>query len=113
MFEHRSQPLLPPDRFLRRVAACVLMAVGVVAVSLLAGMLGYHAFESLSWLDAFINAAMLLGGMGPVNVPVTDAGKLFAGLYALYCGFVLIAVAGLLLAPVAHRILHHFHLEQK
>ena len=83
----------------------------VTTVSLGIGMAGYAAFEHLSGLDAFVNAAMLLGGMGPVNMPTTPAGKLFAGFYALYCGFVVIVVAGILLAPVAHRILHRFHLE--
>ena len=74
-------------------------------------MAGYHALEHLSWLDAFLNAAMLLGGMGPVTVPVTPGGKLFAGCYALYCGLVVIAVAGIVLAPAAHRVLHRLHVE--
>jgi hypothetical protein len=75
-------------------------------------MLGYNAIEGLSWIDAFLNAAMLLGGMGPVNTPLTFGGKLFAGLYALYCGLVVIVVAGVLLAPVVHRALHKFHFTQ-
>lgn len=74
-------------------------------------MLGYHFLEHLRWIDAFLNASMLLGGMGPVNPPVTDGGKLFAGIYALYCGLVVIMAAGLLLTPIAHRLLHKFHLE--
>jgi hypothetical protein len=74
-------------------------------------MAGYHVLENLSWIDAFLNASMLLGGMGPVNSPVTFGGKLFAGLYALYCGLAVILVAGLILAPVAHRVLHRFHME--
>ena len=85
----------------------------VIAASLAIGMVGYHGLEQLAWLDAFLNAAMLLGGMGPIAVPVTEAGKLFAGAYALYCGLVVIAVAGIVLAPVAHRILHRFHLEER
>ena len=85
----------------------------MTAGSLAIGMVGYHVLEQLSWLDAFLNAAMLLGGMGPVAVPVTEGGKLFAGLYALYCGLVVIAVAGIVLVPVAHRILHRFHLEER
>ena len=80
--------------------------MGLIAVSLLVGMAGYHLLEGLSWIDAFLNAAMLLGGMGPVNAPASYGGKLFAGLYALYCGLVVIVVAGVLLAPVAHRLLH-------
>jgi len=74
-------------------------------------MVGYHVLERLSWLDAFLNAAMLLGGMGPMAAPVSEGGKLFAGLYALYCGLVVLIVAGIIFAPVAHRILHRFHLE--
>jgi hypothetical protein len=85
--------------------------LGLIAVSLIIGMLGYHVFERLSWIDSFLNASMLLGGMGPVEQPQTYAGKLFAGLYALYCGLAVIAVAAILLAPIVHRFLHGFHLE--
>ena len=113
MFEHRSSKLAPPAVFVRRLAASMLVAITVVAVSLAAGMLGYHEFESLNWLDAFANASMILSGMGPLAVLQTSAGKLFAGLYAIYSGFVVIAVAGIMLAPVAHRILHKFHLESE
>lgn len=74
-------------------------------------MLGYHAYEALPWRDAFLNAAMLLGGMGPVELPHTDAGKLFAGLYALYSGLVFLVAVALLLAPALHRMLHLFHWE--
>lgn len=113
MFEHRSQPLLPLNRFLHRLAISVLLVGTIVALSLLAGMVGYHTLEGLAWLDAFINAAMLLGGMGPITAPVTPGGKLFAGLYALYCGLVVIVIGGVLLVPVMHRVLHRFHLEKK
>ena len=75
------------------------------------GMWGYERYENLAWRDAFLNAAMLLGGMGPVDDPKTDGGKLFAGLYALYAGLVFLVVAGLLLAPVVHRVLHLLHWE--
>jgi hypothetical protein len=84
----------------------------LIGVSLLIGMLGYHFFEGLSTLDAFLNASMLLGGMGPVEQPQTDAGKLFAGLYALYCGLAVIVVTGIVFAPVVHRLFHKFHLDQ-
>ncbi len=76
-------------------------------------MAGYVAFERLSWIDAFLNASMLLGGMGPVNAPQTVAGKLFAGLYALYAGLVFIVTAAVLFAPILHRVLHRFHWDQK
>ncbi len=76
-------------------------------------MWGYWYFESLNWLDAFLNAAMLLGGMGPVESPQTPGGKLFAGIYAIYAGMVLLVTAGIFFTPVVHRFLHRFHLEQR
>jgi len=112
MFEHKSEPLLSRRAFLERLARSATVGVSLVLISLAIGMLGYHAFEGLGWIDAFLNAAMLLGGMGPVNTPLTFGGKLFAGLYALYCGLIVIVVAGVLLAPVVHRALHKFHFTQ-
>ncbi len=109
MYESRSQPPIPRASFARRLAAHLGLAAVLLLVSLGAGMVGYASLEHLSWIDAFLNAAMLLGGMGPVNMPQTDAGKLFAGLYALYAGLVFIASAALVLTPIAHRVLHHFH----
>jgi len=85
------------------------MAVGLLAVSLVIGMLGYMFFERLSWIDAFLNSAMLLGGMGPINPPQSTGGKLFAGVYALYAGLVFIVTAALIFAPLLHRLMHHFH----
>ena len=111
MFEHRNDKLLPRAAFLRRFMGFGAVALGLVAFSLLLGMSGYHWFEGLSWLDAFLNAAMLLGGMGPVAEIKTSAGKLFAGCYALYSGLVIITAAGVLAAPLFHRFLHRFHLE--
>jgi hypothetical protein len=110
-FEHRAQPVISPRLFMVRMVRSSLVALAFIAVSLLIGMIGYHQLEELNWMDAFLNASMLLGGMGPVNTPVTDGGKLFAGLYALYCGLAVILVAGIILAPIAHRILHRFHME--
>jgi hypothetical protein len=112
-FEHRAQPVIPPDQFLVRLAHSGIIALALIAVSLFIGMVGYHGLEGLSWIDAFLNASMLLGGMGPVNTPSTFGGKLFAGLYALYCGMAVILVAGVILAPVAHRLLHRFHMESR
>ena len=76
-------------------------------------MVGYHDIERLGWMDSFLNASMLLGGMGPVHTPVSDAGKLFAGLYALYAGLVFIVTAALVFTPIVHRIIHHFHWNEK
>ena len=90
-----------------------LISLGLIAASLLIGMIGYHTLEDLSWVDSFLNAAMLMGGMGPVNILRTDSGKLFAGIYALYCGLVEIIAIGIFAAPIFHRFLHHFHLESE
>jgi hypothetical protein len=110
-YERRHQPLLASHHFYRRLVRHLVVVLGLLIVSLFGGMCGYVYFESLSWTDAFLNAAMLLGGMGPVNNPITEAGKLFAGLYALYAGIVFLIGAGIMAAPLAHRLLHRFHLE--
>jgi hypothetical protein len=112
-FEHKSEPLLPRRAFLGRLATSAAIGLAMVAVSLLIGMAGYRCTENLSWLDSFLNASMLLGGMGPTSPLQTPAGKLFAGLYALYCGLAVIGIAGIVFAPVFHRFLHRFHLEGK
>jgi hypothetical protein len=111
MFENKSQPLIAKRKFFGRLASSVSIALIITFVSLLLGMAGYHHFEKLSWMDSYLNAAMLLGGMGPVEQPQTSAGKFFAGTYAVYCGLVVITVTAILLAPVIHRIIHAFHME--
>jgi len=113
MWEHRTEPLLSRTQFLRRLARSGALGAILIAISLLIGMLGYHAFEQLGWVDAFLNSTMLLGGMGPVDAPKTVAGKIFAGCYALYCGLMVIVIVGIAFAPVVHRFLHRFHLERK
>jgi len=113
MYERQREPLLPRKVFFWRVAKHVAAALLLLVGSLVGGMAGYVHFEGLSWLDGFLNAAMLLGGMGPVASPATPAGKLFAGLYALYAGMVFLVVASLILAPVVHRVLHRFHWNEK
>jgi len=94
------------------VARHAAAAFALVAVSVAIGMAGYEYFEGLAWRDAFLNTAMIAGGMGPVDAPRTNGGKVFAGLYALYSGLVFIATAALLLAPVVHRVMHKFHWKQ-
>ncbi|MGE5248830.1 MAG: hypothetical protein ACM3QS_01345 [Bacteroidota bacterium] len=111
MFEHRHEPLLPRSEFYRRMLLYMGFATAIIAVSLLIGILGYHYFEGLSWIDALVNASMLLGGMGPVNALQSTAGKLFASFYALYSGMVLLVAVGVLISPIFHRMLHRFHLE--
>jgi hypothetical protein len=112
-YERRNQRVLARRHFVRRLAAHFAVASALVGISLLAGMAGYVYFERLSWTDAYLNAAMLLGGMGPVNDPATEAGKLFAGTYALFAGLLFLVVAGLVLGPVVHRVLHRFHWDEK
>ena len=109
MYESKKHPPLVRARFLVRMLNHLATAFGLIAASLLLGMMGYLIFEHLSWTDAFLNASMLLGGMGPVNIPVTIAGKLFAGFYALYSGLVFIVSAAIVFTPVLHRVLHRFH----
>ena len=112
MYEHRSHRPLSQRQFLARLLRHGGIAAAMVAASLAIGMAGYVRFEHLGWLDAFLNSAMLLGGMGPVDLPRTPAGKLFAGIYALYAGLVFLVAAGLLLATVMHRVLHRFHWDE-
>ncbi len=109
MYEHKGQPLLPRAAFLRRVGRHTLVSMGIIAGSLTIGILGYRFLEHMHWIDALLNASMILGGMGPVGELRTTAGKLFASLYALYSGLIVLVAAGVLFAPVLHRVLHHFH----
>lgn len=109
MYEHRGQQPLSPGAFRWRLAKHLGVAALVVAGSLATGMAGYAYFEKMSWPEAFLHAAMLLSGTGPIAAPATPAGKLFAGIYALYAGLVFLVVTGIVLAPVVHRVLHRFH----
>ena len=113
MYEHRSEPLLPRHRYILRLFWHSLVALGIILFSLTIGMFGYHFAGGLSWLDALLNASMILGGMGPVNEISSVSGKLFASFYALYAGIAFLVVIGVLVAPVAHRFLHRLHLEIK
>src|SRR2546430_15053889 len=113
MYEHRTEPLLPRRKFLRRLAMHGLAAGGVVAVSLSLGILGYHFLAGLSWIDALLNASMILTGEGPVDPMRTATAKLFASFYALFSGVVFLAIWSILVVPVAHRLLHRLHLEGK
>ncbi|RPJ28149.1 MAG: hypothetical protein EHM33_05575 [Chloroflexi bacterium] len=110
-FEHHTQPMATQAEFAQRMLRYGLLTAGIILFSLGIGMLGYHYLESFSWVDSLLNASMILGGMGPVNPLQTNAGKIFASLYALYSGFVLLASVGVLAAPVFHRFMHRFHLE--
>ncbi len=108
-FEKRKERPLSSRGFMLRMARTVAVILVLVGISLFIGMLGYHLIEDMPWVDAFLNASMILGGMGPVDPMKTDAGKIFSGCYALFSGLAFLAMAGLMFGPIAHRILHRFH----
>ena len=111
LYEHRSDPLLPRRQFLIRLLRHGTASFLLLMVSLGIGVLGYRLTEGLSWIDALLNASMILGGMGPVNAMQSDAGKIFASAYALFSGMIFLVLAGIVIAPVAHRLLHRIHLD--
>ena len=108
-FENRREPLVPLSHFLRRLASAFATGLGLVAISLAIGMIGYRQLMDLSWMDSFVNASMILSGMGPLAVPQTSSAKLFAGLYALFSGLAVLGIAGIMFAPAMHRLLHYLH----
>lgn len=108
---HRHKPLPPRRHFVLRLGRNILIGAGLVLFSLGLGMVGYHGLAGLSWLDAFLNASMILTGMGPVNEMHSDAAKLFAGCYAIFSGVVFLTMAALVIAPILHRFLHRMHLD--
>jgi hypothetical protein len=109
-FENLHAPLLPRRLFYRRVASTMVVGTGLLMVALGIGMVGYRVTEHMSWIDAFANASMILSGMGPLGTLQTNAGKLFAGCYALFSGLAFITLVGVILAPFIHRAFHRFHL---
>jgi len=110
-YERRHQPLASRRVFRRRLLRSGTFGFIIVTLSLAAGMAGYSFFEGLGFIDSFENTAMILSGMGPLHNPITAAGKVFAGVYALYSGFAVLVIAAITFAPVVHRVLHRFHLE--
>jgi hypothetical protein len=110
-FEHRKEPVIPRQMFLHRMARAIGLWLALTAGGLVIGMAGYAATECMGLADSFVNAAMILSGMGPVGELHTTAGKIFAGFYAIFSGLIIVIGAGFVLAPVAHRVLHRFHVE--
>lgn len=110
-FEHSRQPVIPAGRFAVRMGRAVLLWLALTVVGLAIGMAGYAASEGMSAVDAFVNAAMILSGMGPVTELKTESGKLFAGFYAIFSGLFVVIATGFVLAPLLHRVLHSFHVE--
>jgi hypothetical protein len=113
MFERKHEKLAPLSVFVRRMAASVLMAGILIAVALFIGIIGYHHIAGFDWVDSILEASMILGGMGPVNSLATTGAKMFASGYALFSGLVFIAIMGIVLAPVTHRMLHKFHIDEE
>ena len=108
-YEHVTQPVAQWPHFVRRQLRSLGLGSALIVISLAVGMLGYHSLVGLSWVDAYENAAMILSGMGPLAVPASTAGKIFAGTYALYSGIAVLAFAGVIAAPLVHRFLHRLH----
>jgi hypothetical protein len=111
-YETLTDPVAPRAIYYARLRRSVVVGSLLILFSLLVGAAGYHGFEHLPWIDAFLNAAMILGGMGPVAILVTTGGKIFATVYALYSGVVLLLTAGIVIAPAVHRLLHRFHVDE-
>ena len=110
-YENLGERLITKTAFLWRLVRSLSIACLFIGTALMAGMVGYRWLEGMSWVDSFLNASMILGGMGPVDAMKTDAGKIFAGLYALFSGLAFLVMAGFIFGPMAHRILHRFHYE--
>ena len=113
MYERRHHPLLPKEKYYKRIFRNFFSASIVIFVSLFLGVLGYHFIEDLNWVDALLNASMILTGMGPVDIMRTTAGKIFSSFYAIFSGVVFLTSVAFILAPIAHRFLHKFHLEEE
>jgi hypothetical protein len=111
VYERRHEKLITPRRFARRLARHVLAAMVLLLPALFIGTIGFHLTEGLGWLDSFMQSSMLLSGMGLTTAPQQPAGKVFASVYALCSGMVLLTAAAVIMAPFVHRVLHHFHAE--
>lgn len=110
VFEKYNEPLAPRDRFIKRQLKCAGFGLLATVMALIIGMAGYHHFEGMLWVDAFVNASMILSGMGPLSILVTSAGKIFAGCYALFSGLIFIFSIGFIFSPIVHRFFHKLHL---
>lgn len=113
MVEKLHEPLLSLRKFFGRLAVSIVAGIILITLAMLIGMIGYHVFEEMPWIDAFVNSAMILSGMGPIGTLKYHSGKLFAGFYALFSGFVFIAIIGVVFAPVIHRFYHKLHIEKR
>jgi hypothetical protein len=113
MFERRHERLAPLGVFIRRIFFSLGIGIGMIAVALSIGIAGYRSIAGFGWIDSLLEASMILGGMGPVNPLTSDGAKLFASFYALFSGLIFIGVMGVVLAPLAHRLMHKVHLDDE
>lgn len=113
MYERRAEELAPHSIFIKRILGSLAVALGVIAIALCLGIAGYHFIAGFNWVDSFLEASMILGGMGPVKELHDDASKIFASIYALFSGLIVIALMGIMLSPVAHRVMHKFHVDEE
>ncbi len=113
MYESKNQTIAPKPTFFKRMLRNLIIGIFATALSLFIGMLGYKHFEKMDWIDAYVNAAMILSGMGPLGELKSEGGKLFAGTYALFSGIIFLVIAGIIFIPVFHRFFHQFHIEEK
>ena len=112
MFERKHEKIAPLSVFIRRMAKSLALAGLLILVALSIGVSGYHWIAGFGWVDSLLEASMILGGMGPVNQLPTTGAKIFASAYALFSGLMFIGVMGIVLTPVAHRLLHKFHIDE-
>ena len=112
-YERRQDQLAPRSIFIKRIVGTLLVALALIAVALTIGIAGYHFIAGFNWIDSLLEASMILGGMGPVNELHNDTAKIFASIYALFSGLILIALMGIILSPVIHRVMHKFHVDEK
>jgi hypothetical protein len=112
-YEQRADEVASRSVFIRRIVGSLLISLGVIALGLSIGICGYHFIAGFNWIDSLLEASMILGGMGPVRELTDDASKLFASIYALFSGLIVIALMGIMLSPVAHRVMHKFHVAEE
>ena len=111
-FERRKDKLAPVSIYVQRIAASLAIAIGLMLFALAVGVVGYHLIAGFNFVDSLLEASMILGGMGPVRELPNDASKMFASIYALFSGVIFIALMGIILSPVAHRVMHKFHIDE-
>src|SRR5882672_6184943 len=112
-YEHHQDQLAPRSIFVKRIIAALMIALCMIVVALSLGLAGYHFIAGFGWIDSLLEASMILGGMGPIKELPNDTAKVFASIYALFSGVIFIALMGIILAPIAHRVLHKFHVDEK